>query len=106
MAAGLDFAAADFGVEFAARAAIRIAAHTVAMKNVRRNRRDILRLNSGERDCGEEQALQAQFTAARIVPFGGGVRAAAFSAAAEGNGGDGMGGRGGGGGGGWAEGGG
>ena len=59
MAPGLDFAAADFGVEFAAPAAIRIAAQTVAMKIVRRNRRYILRLNSGERDCGEEQTLQA-----------------------------------------------
>src|SRR5580658_645899 len=58
------------------------------MKNVRRNRRDILGLNSGEGDGGEEQALQAKFAAGGVIPLGGGVRAAAFSAASERNGGD------------------
>jgi hypothetical protein len=46
-------------------------------------RRDILRLNSRERDGCEEQALQAHFAAGGVVPLGGGVRAPAFSAAAE-----------------------
>ena len=57
-------------------------------KKARRKRRDILGLDSGERDGREEQPLQSQFAAGGVVPFGGGVRAAAFSAAAERDGGD------------------
>src|SRR5580658_9080649 len=64
-------------------AAISIAAHETPMKNVRKCWRDILGLDSREGDSCKEQALQAQFAAGGVVPFGGGVRAAAFSAAAQ-----------------------
>src|SRR6202050_5393308 len=81
--AALDLAAEGSTEEFAARAAISIAAHVTPMKNVRRCWRDMLGLDPSESDRCEEQALQAHFAAGGIVPLGGGMRAAAFTAAAE-----------------------
>src|SRR5580704_11048512 len=81
--AGVFRLAVASATEFTARATIINAAPVTPKKKVRRNRRDILGLNSGEGDGCKEQALQAHFAAAGVVPLGGGVRAAAFSAAAE-----------------------
>src|SRR5277367_1345672 len=85
--AGPDIATESFvglsGVKFAARAAKSIAAQTAGTRKLRKIRRDILGLNSGERDGSEEQTLQSQFPAGCVVPFSGGVRAAALTAAAE-----------------------
>src|SRR5580700_5100617 len=78
-----DFAAEGSTEELAVRAAISIAAHMTPMKNVRRCWRDILGLDPSEGDRCQEQALQTHFAAGGVVPLGGGVRAAAFSAAAE-----------------------